>query len=165
MPERHEDPLLLQLLRAAQLISDRLAPVLDDCGVTGEQWRVLEVLAAGEGLPMTDLSRLAVLPPASATRAVDRLISLALVYRRADPLDRRRVMVFLSPHGAQTTATVGERRRAIERELAGAIGSRRYLGITDGLDHLIRAQTATGDDAADRSATDLSATDLSATSG
>ena len=62
-------------------------------------------------------------------------------------------MVFLSPHGAQTMATVLERRRAIERELAGVIGSRRYLAITDGLDHLTRAQPSTADDAADLSAT------------
>ena len=81
---------------------------------------------------------LAVLPPATTTRAIDKLISLALVYRRVDPADRRRVMVFLSPHGSGALAAVDDRQRQIERDLATSVGSRRYLALGDSLAHLTR---------------------------
>ncbi|MCH5645466.1 MULTISPECIES: MarR family winged helix-turn-helix transcriptional regulator [unclassified Gordonia (in: high G+C Gram-positive bacteria)] len=133
-----DDPLALSLLRGAQLIEERLAPALAELGVSTEQWRVLAVLAGGEGRTMTDLSRLTVQAPATATRTVDKLISLAMVYRRVDPLDRRRVMVFLSPHGAQAITSVRERERDIETDIARSLGSRRFLALTDGLTHLTR---------------------------
>lgn len=131
-------PLLLALLRATAMIENRMAPLFEELGVTVEQWRVLIVLdtAEGEGRTMTEISRLAVLPPATTTRTIDKLISLALVYRRADPLDRRRVMVFLSPHGSQSVASIRPRQDAIERELAAGLGSRRFLALNDGLTHL-----------------------------
>ncbi|MCK5757434.1 MAG: MarR family transcriptional regulator [Mycobacterium sp.] len=134
------DPMLLQLLRAVALLEDQMAPVFDELGVTAEQWRILVILAGaeGDGHTMTELSRLAVLPPATTTRAIDELISLALVYRRVDPADRRRVMVFLSPHGSGALAAVDDRQRQIERDLATSVGSRRYLALGDSLAHLTR---------------------------
>jgi MarR family transcriptional regulator, organic hydroperoxide resistance regulator len=54
-------------------------------------------------------------PAPTLTKIVDRLVDRALVYRRADDADRRRVLVFLSDHGraeharlAPAVATVGE---------------------------------------------------------
>ncbi|GAA3688450.1 MarR family winged helix-turn-helix transcriptional regulator [Gordonia hankookensis] len=130
------EPLLLQLLRAVQIIEERMTPLFGELGVSAEQWRVLAVLAHGEGHTMTDLARLSVLPPATTTRTIDKLIASALVYRRVDPLDRRRVMVFLSPHGARALAAVSDRQEGIERELAAIVGVRRFLALNDGLTHL-----------------------------
>lgn len=131
-------PLLLQLLRAVQVIEERLAPMLTALEVTPEQWRVLTVLADGDGRTMSDLARQAVLPPATATRIVDRLVSRAMVYRRIDPVDRRRIVVFLSPHGSDQIAPARQRQIDLERDLAAEIGSRRFLSLSDGLTHLTR---------------------------
>ena len=69
---------------------------------------------------MSDLARLSVLSPAGATRAIDTLADRALVYRRADPTDKRRVVVFLSAHGAATVAP------ALEEKAPGHIAACHY---------------------------------------
>ncbi|MBZ9772252.1 MarR family winged helix-turn-helix transcriptional regulator [Mesorhizobium sp. CO1-1-8] len=70
--------------------------------IPGEQIRVVEALAApsyNKGLEMSALARLSVVDPSTLTKVVDRMISEGLVQRAADPNDRRRVRVLLTPKG------------------------------------------------------------------
>ncbi len=48
---------------------------------------------------MAEIADAAGLPPSSATKLVDRMVSANLVYRRSDPADRRRVLVALTARG------------------------------------------------------------------
>src|SRR5438445_13475631 len=79
----------------------RLAAALEgwDCSI--EQWRVLALLADGRGHPMTELAEFALLPAPTATKLADRMVADTLVYRRADPADRRRVLVYLTERGRE----------------------------------------------------------------
>jgi DNA-binding MarR family transcriptional regulator len=93
---------LFQLLtQAERLMSRRVATVLAAEGQSIEGWRVISLLADGTGHPMTELAEHAFLPPASLTKLVDQLVESALVYRRIDPLDRRRIRAYLTPRGHQ----------------------------------------------------------------
>lgn len=135
-PRNAVDPLLLQLLRAARRIESSMAGELAALGVSAEQWRLLSVLAGPDGTrptghTMTEVAQAAVLPPASTTRGMDRLVSLGLVYRRPDPLDRRRVLVFLSARGVREIASARRAEAAAEKEFADAIGTRGYVGRID----------------------------------
>lgn len=130
-------PLGILLVRAARAVGERMAPVLADLGVTADQWRVLAVLSTTTGVTMSDLARLSVLSPAGATRAVDSLADRALVYRRADPTDKRRVVVFLSAHGAATVAPALQAAARVDAAIAAEIGSGRFLALGDGLIHLV----------------------------
>lgn len=76
-----------------------LDPVLKDVGMGREHWQVLRLLEDGQGHPMGEISQAAGLSSATATRVVDMLVANTLVYRRNDPLDRRRVLVHLSETG------------------------------------------------------------------
>jgi len=87
-----------------------LAAALSANGSSVEQWRVLALLAAGDGQPMTAVADHALLPPPTATKLVDRMVAANLVYRRADPADRRRVLVYAT-----------ERGQALHRHLAAAV--------------------------------------------
>lgn len=89
---------------------ERLDPLLKSMGLGREHWQVLRLLDDGEGRSMGDIARLTGLPRASATRVVDLLTANALVYRRSDPFDRRRVLVYLAEPGAESL-------RRIERAL------------------------------------------------
>lgn len=96
----------LRLKLAEQALRGRLHPVLESEGITFEQWQVLAALLERPGLRMTDLAEVSVLPPATLTRYVDRLVERALVIRRVDPADKRRVEVGLSRAGEQLAELV-----------------------------------------------------------
>jgi DNA-binding MarR family transcriptional regulator len=49
---------------------------------------------------MTDLADYALLPAQTATKLIDRMVADALAYRRPDPVDRRRVLVYLTERGS-----------------------------------------------------------------
>jgi MarR family transcriptional regulator, organic hydroperoxide resistance regulator len=64
-----------------------------------EEWTVLSTLADGAGHAMGDIADMTHTPPPSMTKLINRLVDGDLVYRRIDPVDRRRVLVFLSARG------------------------------------------------------------------
>jgi DNA-binding MarR family transcriptional regulator len=109
--------LLLLLKQAERRIERRLRPILADFDLSLEQWRVMSALADEPGQPMSTLAAQAVLPNASLTRHVDKLVARGLVVRRIHPDDRRRVVTALSPVGT----TVAERLRAEERRIESAL--------------------------------------------
>ncbi|MGV9827261.1 MULTISPECIES: MarR family winged helix-turn-helix transcriptional regulator [unclassified Gordonia (in: high G+C Gram-positive bacteria)] len=128
-----ETTLLLQLLRAARQIESGVSAELAALRITPEQWRIICVLTAGGGHTMTELATLAVLPAATCTRTVDRLVSSGTVYRRADPTDRRRVVVFLSARGRRSVAPITDAERTAQHEIARSLGPRGYVGLQDAL--------------------------------
>jgi DNA-binding MarR family transcriptional regulator len=90
-----------------------LQPLLDEFGLTIEQWRIMAALHEEPGQPMSVLAESAVLPAASLTRHVDKLVERGLVLRRIHPDDKRRIVTALSPVGG----TVADRLAATQREL------------------------------------------------
>ena len=80
---------LLLLKQIERRIELGLQPLLDEFGLSIEQWRVMAVLHAEPGQPMSILAEAAVLPAASLTRHVDKLVERGLVLRRIHPDDRR----------------------------------------------------------------------------
>ena len=97
---------LMQLLtRAERLLAQRVAAVLAESSVGLDAWRVLDRLAA-EAQTMGSLSAALVMPPPSLTRLVDQLVEDNLVYRRTDDLDRRRILVHLTPRGRRLHARI-----------------------------------------------------------
>ena len=108
----------LQLKRAEHVLRKHLEQLLEADGLSFEQWQVLVALLEQPGLRMTDLAEAAVLPAASLTRHVDRLTERALVVRRVDSSDKRRVVVALSNLGEvlATRLREAERTAAVELE-------------------------------------------------
>lgn len=92
-------PLTVVLTQALDEVSRRVGEVTADEGLALEQWLVLRRLAAHGDQAMRDLVADTRLNDSTLTRVVDRLAALGLVYREADPVDRRRVRVTLSARG------------------------------------------------------------------
>ena len=100
MAEEAAEPGLLELLsRAEHRVTKQVAAALRERRSSIEEWRVLSLLADGEGHAMSEVAASTLLPAPSTTKLVDRLVSNNLVYRRVDPTDRRRVLVFLAARG------------------------------------------------------------------
>lgn len=121
--------LSLLLRHAEQAVRQRLQPELDRHGLTYDHWRILAVLELQPGLTMSTIADAAVVPAATLTRLVDRLTELALVVRRIDRDDKRRVVVALSPRGSAVTAELRATENDVSREIVAALGEDRALAL------------------------------------
>ena len=110
--------LLLLLKQTERRIETGLQPLLDEFGLSIEQWRVMSALHEEPGQPMSVLAEAAVLPAASLTRHVDKLVERGLVLRRIHPDDKRRIVTALSPVGATVAGRIATVQRDLEADLA-----------------------------------------------
>jgi DNA-binding MarR family transcriptional regulator len=120
-PEPARD-LAHQLSRAERLLSGWLSALLQEEQCTLEEWRVLKILSDGQGHIMTEIAEFALLPAPTLSKLMDRMVSSALVYRRADDQDRRRVLAYLADDGRARYERTAARVAAAEAELAGQLG-------------------------------------------
>lgn len=127
-PERISDA----LTRAERELTSRLATVLALEGCTIEEWRALTLLADGAGHPMSELAKCVFLPSPTVTRLVDRMVADNLVYRKIDPRDRRRVLVFTTVRGRRLTRKLDRLVRQCEEHVlahAGAADAARLVEL------------------------------------
>lgn len=75
---------------------------------------------------MAAVAEAAFLPPPTLTKLVDQLVDQNLVYRRVDPLDRRRILAHLTPRGE-------DHWRRVDREVRA-----QWPVLSDGDDELLR---------------------------
>lgn len=99
-------PLNTLLARVAQRVARQIEATLATCGLSLEQWRVLDLLADEQGHSMSEIAEHAMVPAPTLTKIVDRLVDNALVHRRVDEKDRRRVLVFTTRGGAELHARI-----------------------------------------------------------
>ena len=83
-----------------QILSAQRTPELPDSSVTMAQMRVLMLLAAGAETRMSELAGALGVSLSTASGLVDRLVESHLVGRHTDAVDRRQVLVSLTPDGA-----------------------------------------------------------------
>lgn len=90
-----------ELARLVKSVAFELDRVVTDHlgGLTVRQWHVLAALEGGAGKPMTALAEVTLLPGPSLTRLVDGMVDDNLVLRKADVVDRRRVLVYQTRRG------------------------------------------------------------------
>jgi DNA-binding MarR family transcriptional regulator len=127
------ETLVLLLSDLERRLTRRLAHVLarDECTV--ERWRVLALLAGGDRHRMTDLAEVTQLPPASLTRLIDGMVADNLVHRKADPRDRRRVLVHLTTRGEALRRRLSERIAAERDAIFGDVDALELDRMLDAL--------------------------------
>ena len=96
---RFDPHLGLLLERAGRVVGERLDRAFGRDGVTADHWRVLCVLADGEGHTMGEIAEQLQMKPPTLTKLVDRMVGKSLVQRAADPEDSRRVLVYATDAG------------------------------------------------------------------
>jgi DNA-binding MarR family transcriptional regulator len=122
---------LVVLLRSCEdKVRQRLQPLLDEAGLSHEHWRVIALLHEEPGIGMSAIARGAVLPSASATRHVDKLVERGLVVRRIDARDKRRVVTALSPRGMKLAERLLAEEYAVEAALTAELGASRFENLT-----------------------------------
>jgi DNA-binding MarR family transcriptional regulator len=103
------EALVMALSDAERRVTRRLAQVLAQHGCTVDRWRALTLLAREGSHDMSELAQSTQLPAASVTRLVDGLVADNLAHRKADPRDRRRVLVHATQRGLALQRELSER--------------------------------------------------------
>lgn len=84
-------------------------------GLTRAQWRALKAIRREQGLSQSELAEILDFEAIAIGRVVDRLQQAGFVERRADPADRRRWRLYLTPKADAVTDDMEE----LARELRG----------------------------------------------
>jgi DNA-binding MarR family transcriptional regulator len=130
MPSEPPRDLAHLLSHAERRLANRLTALLAEESCSIEQWRVLSITADGRGHAMTEIADYALMPAPSLTKLVDRMVSDNLVYRRADPHDRRRVLLHLSARGRILHQRAAHRLQEDQDRILAALGDTGELAQT-----------------------------------
>ena len=127
------------LSEAERQLNRQLGTALAADGVSVERWRILRALSDGHGHSMSDLAEAVLMPHPTLTKAVDRLVDDAVVYRRQDSTDRRRVAVYLSELGRDLLARLDRRVARHHADVEAAFGADRTERLMRELEALAAA--------------------------
>jgi DNA-binding MarR family transcriptional regulator len=125
------------LSEAERGVNRGLAQALAAEGVSVEHWRILRALSDGYGHSMGDLAAAVLMPHPTLTKFVDRLVDDALVYRRQDEADRRRVTVFLAERGRTLVRRLDRQAEQHHRSVEAAYGAQRTERLMRDLERLV----------------------------
>jgi MarR family transcriptional regulator, organic hydroperoxide resistance regulator len=126
------------LAQANRKMTAQLESALREEGVQIEHWRILEVLSDEQGRSMGELAELVLMNHPALTKTIDRMVSRALVHRRADPADSRRVLVYVTDQGLELVARSRERVDQQHDAVDAAVGSKKTEQLKKLLSELIR---------------------------
>ncbi|MFE3837979.1 MarR family winged helix-turn-helix transcriptional regulator [Pseudogemmobacter sonorensis] len=115
-------------------IEGSLSARLREGGLTVEHFRVLSALMEQNGRTMSDLAAFALVDPPTMTKMIDRLVANGAVFRAPDPVDRRKVLVFISERGKTLHQSAEAPVREYEHELNKMLGATEQAQLT----HLLR---------------------------
>lgn len=115
----------MALLRARETVMGFFRPLLNEHGLTEQQWRIVRVLHANQDMEFHELARIACLLPPSLTGILTRLEKLKLVRRRKLASDQRRLHVSLTAEGIARFVDISREMESRYKVLEAQFGARR----------------------------------------
>src|ERR1700745_4204456 len=126
------------LAQANRQVQKKLDDEFRTEGVPVEQWRILTLLSESNGRPRSDLTQAALLNHPTLTKMIDRMVSDALVYRRPDPKDGRKVLIFISERGRTLNDRLSRLANLRQAEIVQGYGDRETEELKRLLSELIQ---------------------------
>lgn len=126
------------LLRTADVVKRHFSQVVEQHGITIQQYNVLRILrgAGPEGLPTLTIGLRMIEQTPGVTRLVDRLEKKGLVARMQCPKDRRRVFCRITPKGLDLLAELDEPIRRADVQTVSVLGPADLDALIDLLDRV-----------------------------
>ncbi len=132
---RRNLPLLM--LQAREAVFARFRPILNEAGVTEQQWRVVRALLERGPLEPRQIGEICCLASPSLAGILARMDDLGLVIRERVPHDQRRVLVSASPAGVALAKRLAPRIEATYQALEADLGPEMTDALYALLDRLI----------------------------
>ena len=127
----------LLLLQAREEVFSRFRPLLNDAGVTEQQWRVIRALLEHGSMEPREICDICCLSSPSLAGILARMDELGLVLRERFANDQRRVSVSVSSKGAELASQLAPRIEATYKDLEAVIGPTFALDLYRTLDLLL----------------------------
>lgn len=115
----------MALLKARESVMARFRPILQDHGLTEQQWRVIRALYDTNGLEVTELAECTLLLMPSLTRILKSLEERNLVKRASVKGDNRRRLIRISPRGCTLYSKIAPLSEAEYWKLEQRIGGKK----------------------------------------
>ena len=106
--------------------------------------RLLQLAGAPYRMSPTELSEIVLRSSGGMTQILDRLENAGLVERSADPSDRRKVVVGLTPGGLRTAQRANANYRSARERLLGALSAEEVEQLDAAVHRLLEVLTQDG---------------------
>lgn len=135
-PVIHHRNLPLLLLQARESVLARFRPLLNQQGVTEQQWRVIRALDQVGPIEPRQIGSMCCISSPSMAGILARMDDLGLISRQRMEQDQRRVLVTLTEKGQQTVAALAPQIEACYQDIEGLVGAEFTHLLYDMLDAL-----------------------------
>lgn len=102
----HQYRLPQHLLRAREAVMAYFRPMLNNYGLTEQQWRIMRLLYERGEIEAGLIAEMACILSPSLTGILVRMQKAGLIYRNRDKMDNRRLIVSLTPEGRELTQEI-----------------------------------------------------------
>ncbi|MGE5124780.1 MAG: MarR family winged helix-turn-helix transcriptional regulator [Betaproteobacteria bacterium] len=140
------DEAVVTLLRTADHARTALSSVVEEAGITLQQYNVLRILrgAGASGLPTLEIASRMIEASPGITRLLDRLEAKGLALRERCPADHRQVLCRASERALQGLSALERPMAEASERLMSALDARRSSELVRLLDAVRAAGTAPG---------------------
>jgi homoprotocatechuate degradation regulator HpaR len=135
---RHRN-LPLLLLQARERVIARFRPILNEHGVTEQQWRIVRALIDTGPLEPREIGEMCRISSPSLAGVLSRMEELGYIKRRRLEHDQRRLLVSLTPRSRALSARIAPQIESTYREIESLIGVQFAAAFYTSLDELIAA--------------------------
>lgn len=122
------------LIKAHRQLHDALTASLRDANLSVDQWRLLETLSDKKGHTVGELAKSMVIKISGLSKNIDKLSARALLFRRQDDEDHRKINVFISDFGLDLVQECEQKTLDLHLALTEKLGAR----DSKSLDRLLR---------------------------
>ncbi len=126
----------MALLRGREILMSRFRPMLALYDVSEQQWRVLRVLNEVRFLDASEVAKRATILAPSLTRIIKTLESRKLIQSGKFDKDGRRVLLSITPAGAELIQTILPQSLTIYKEIDARFGSEKIEQLLNLLEEL-----------------------------
>src|SRR5271156_13367 len=133
---RHRN-LPLLLLQAREQVIARFRPILNEHGITEQQWRIVRALIDTGPLEPREIGDLCRISSPSLAGVLSRMEELGYIRRKRLDHDQRRLRVSLTPRSRALSTRMAPQIEATYRGIEELIGQRFAASFYETLDELI----------------------------
>lgn len=127
----------MMLLHALDTVMPRFRRVFKQFGLTEQQVRVLRVLWEKDGVLVSELAGLTLIPAPSLVGIVDRLQREGYVERRRSESDRRKIHVFVLERGKALEVEIMPILATVYAELKQSVDEESWSAALEGLQAIV----------------------------